>query len=97
MIREIVAVVLLLVTVYILATFAADWFVAYGHHEKTIVMNISAGEFIYCGYGNHSKETVVCDKIERNDNISFTEMDWIIEETLNWRVDAVNISQMAEK
>lgn len=81
-----VAVSFLIVVVIVFAFMFGDYFVAYGMHDgikhpssKNVTLNIHQGEFHYCGYGNISKNTTVCDSIDKNKNLTFNDIDWFIE------------------
>ena len=85
-VRSLIAIGLLVVFIMIAVFVFSDYFTAYGMHDgvkhpssKNVTLNIRQGEFHYCGYGNISKNTTVCDLVKKNSNLTFNDIDWFIE------------------
>ena len=50
--------------------------------SKTVNITIQSGEFVYCFFGNASKSTVVCDKVDADMGPkAWKAMDKAIEDT----------------
>lgn len=47
--------------------------------SKHVELDINSGELVYCMYGNPHKTTVFCDKVDRNNDLTFADIDFIIE------------------